>query len=273
MCGLPTNKVTASKGIEPIRPQVIGSSPACCSLPLDPLQVFRQGMQLIHVIGSRIAGVANDAEFSGSRLAQLLRFHRTPRKRCLPTQPQLPEQIVCGFGRAGERPRKNLGMRKDHLLLSGHGIPSKLQEHLQIFRYELRFHRAGVSSAIPGMQSIDEQYKLHPLVIAWDLENRAHRSVAGTPGGQADRTEAYACFLLGLHEELAEPLWICEGAGINPGTGAKLDGDDRRLAVLGRGSFRQPGAAVKMDKERNRALEPKLVRQEQHSNGQGLASS
>src|SRR5205823_6102845 len=81
--------------------------------PIDPLQVVRQRVQLVHVVRRRVAGVAEDPQLTLAYLAKLLRLHRPPLKRRPAVEAQFFEEVVRRFGRTGERPREDLGVRDD----------------------------------------------------------------------------------------------------------------------------------------------------------------
>src|SRR5262245_36921553 len=76
----------------------------------EPAQIVRQRMQLIHVIGRRIAREPGEEKSALPDLAQLLRAHGAPFDDGAPFQSELIEQPIGGFGRACERAGEDFRM-------------------------------------------------------------------------------------------------------------------------------------------------------------------
>src|ERR1035437_8073579 len=78
----------------------------CGFLP-QPLEQHRERMQLVHVVGRGIAGVAQQEELAGACLAELLRPHGDPLQHRAAPQTELRHQVVRGLGGAGVRAGEN----------------------------------------------------------------------------------------------------------------------------------------------------------------------
>src|SRR5438876_8876495 len=70
-------------------------------------------MKVIDMIRRAVSGESHDQKIPAAHLAELLHSARTPAYDRRPLQTQLADQVVGSLGGAGERARKNFGMRED----------------------------------------------------------------------------------------------------------------------------------------------------------------
>mgnify|MGYP006214759737 CR=1 FL=1 len=85
-------------------------------------------MEMIHVIGSRVACEAQNDERPLPRIAELLHPERTPLQNRLAAELQRLENVVGGLRRAGERAWEDLRMSDHESRFARDGSPRELHE-------------------------------------------------------------------------------------------------------------------------------------------------
>src|ERR1017187_2411543 len=229
----------------PISPHPHGLSGIITWLRLpQPPQVHRQAVQLVQMIGGRVAGVTNQQKPAGPYFAELLQAHRAPLPYWPAGEIQLLQQVVGGFRGAREGARENFRMRHDDALAAGHGVARQLLPDLQIFAADLRFPRTGFAIHVVGVDAVDHQRASHARVRVGRLQDLPDGAAPGAPAAQHDAAETHTRFVFGLLQQGREPPRIVEQARVVCGTGTGLQRDHRHLVPSGR-HFRQPRAAVK----------------------------
>jgi len=138
-------------------------------------------------------------------------------------------------------------MRDEHAFLLGYGITRKLQKDFQASRRQWRFERPRLAAHVAGVQPVEQQYTLNPLIVVRLLQDLPYRAVAGTPRRERHGIEAQAgpglCFLQQPTE--AEPVAEC--FGIDSRARSEVNRDHRGFTVSGCRYFRQPGGPMEMD--------------------------
>ena len=201
------------------------------------------------MVGGGVAGEADDGEAAGVYFAQHLGFHGAPFDYGVGGQVPLGEEVVGGFGGAGEGAGEYLGVDDDEALRAGHGVLAEADPDLEVVGVDLGFGGAGVAGGVVGVGAVDAEDSVDAVVGGLVVEDLAEGSATCAPSGEVDLGEGEAGFGLGFGDEGEEAFGVGEEAGVVAGAGAGLNGDDGRVFLLGGCVFGEPVSAVEEEEE------------------------
>src|SRR5438128_2365873 len=138
-------------------------------------------MKLIHMIRRRVARIPNQAKAPATRLAELLRAHRTLFQYRTSAQPKSPEKIIGRFGRARESTREDFRVRNDKLLSARDGVFREAFPDVQLSRFDFRFQGAWLAVFVAGVNPVDTQHRLSSSVDRRCLQQLTNGAAACAP--------------------------------------------------------------------------------------------
>jgi hypothetical protein len=232
-------------------------------------------MELVDVVGGGVAGEADDEQIACSRFAEHLRAHGSPARDGMRRELPLAEEFVGGFGGAGVRAGKDLGVGEDEVFFAGDGVSAEVKPGGEVSGLELRLCRGGWRCVVEvsGVDSVDAEYAADARVGGRVAEDLAECAAARAPSAEFDLVERDAGGGLGFCQEVGKGGWIGEQFFVGAGTGAGLHSEDRQIVLLRGGEFREPVASVEEEEEVDVALALQFFRNEEGADAEFLAEA